>query len=69
MLCLWSGPLGFNSVGFLQYSGVCIVESLSLFHLFFISRFVFTIGDDTSSQGSFMRTKHLFFLIHLDKFV
>ena len=48
MLCLLSGPTGillFNFFFFLCAVG-CTVESLPLFYLIFISRFV--LGDDTS---------------------
>ena len=48
----------------LRYSVVCTVESVYLYYLLFMTFFV--RGDDSSiSKGSFMQTKHLFFLIHI----
>ena len=43
MLCMLSGPQGFNClISLLRYSVVCSVESLSLFYLLFVSWFIFT---------------------------
>ena len=58
----WGLSVGFY---FLQYSGVCTVEPLSLFYLFLYLD-LFVPGDDASiSKGYFILTKHLFALIHI----
>ena len=60
------GPTRGLTVGFLllQYSFVYIVEFLFFISVLYLD--LFLIGDDTSmSLGSFMRTKHLFVLIHI----
>ena len=66
MLCLWLCPPGFNCLIFLLQ---CAVESLLSPYLCFISFLyldLFLLGDGKSiSKGSFMRTKHLFGLVHI----
>ena len=66
MLCLWSGPPG-STVGSFC-SGIQLhytVVSLSLIYLFLYLA-LYVLGDDTLiSYGSYMRTKHLFFLISI----
>ena len=57
--------LGAKPMLFNQYSVVYTIESLSLFHIHFISRCVFTRDDTSISLGSFMWDKHLFNLIHI----
>ena len=66
MLCLWSGPPGFNCWIFF-YSGIQLYVLLSryLCVISFLYLDLHLLGDDTSiSYGSFMRTKHIFVLIH-----
>ena len=43
----------------LQFSVASNVESLSLFYLFFISRFVCTADNASISKRLFIRNKHL----------
>ena len=47
------------------YAVLCSVESLSLFFLLLFYLDLYVLGDYASIKGSVMRTKHLFFLIHI----
>ena len=67
MLCLCSGPPGFNCIDFF-YSGIQLFSLLNpyLCLISFLYLVLYLLGDDTSiSKGSFMRTKHLVFFIHI----
>ena len=66
-VCLWSGPPRFNC-WILFCSGIQLYILLSpyLYFISFLYPDLYLLGDDKSkSQGSFMRTKHLFVLIHI----
>ena len=67
MLWVLSGPLGFTCwISFAPVFSVLFTVEFLSFLILLLYLDLFVIGDDASiSQGSFMKTKHLFVLIHI----
>ena len=67
MACLWSGPPGFNCwISFAPVFTLYVLLSPYLCFISFSHLDLYVLGDDESiSNGSFMRIKHLCVLIHI----
>ena len=66
MLCLLSGPPGFNClIGFVSILS-CMYGWVFIFFISFLYLHLYVLGDDSwISKGSFMRTKHIFIHIRI----